>query len=175
MALTQKEKRLKDLDELIERVSEVKSQIPVEEEKSKKSAREENLDPFESSKISFIKKLLAVKKTIQDIQEAKKKGGIKTHDQIAKQQSIRSDVKSLNLLYNNLEALQAKEKRKRRSKLSPEALSERDSILLQFQAQLVSLKTAITKGYANPDLSRDLEQGIGIVSSMDSLTRLDHS
>mmetsp|Transcript_15991 Transcript_15991/g.18075 ORF Transcript_15991/g.18075 Transcript_15991/m.18075 type:complete len:300 (+) Transcript_15991:155-1054(+) len=165
MALTQKDKRLKDLDELLERVSAVKEQIPVEEKKKSKPEKDENLDPFESAKISFIQKLLAVKRNIQEIQDAKQKSSIKTHDQIAKQQGIRSEVKALNILYTNLEGIQGKERRKRRSKLTVEQLEERDNILRQFQAQLVALKTAITKGYANPDLSRDLERGIGIGST----------
>uniref|UniRef100_A0A6S8B106 t-SNARE coiled-coil homology domain-containing protein n=1 Tax=Aplanochytrium stocchinoi TaxID=215587 RepID=A0A6S8B106_9STRA len=157
---SRKEKRLRDIDELLERLSEVQKHMPDENE-GKKKVQGDKMDAFQSVKSSFIAKLLGVKKTIREMQEAQQKVTTKTTDQIAKQQHVRSELKELNNLQKEMEALQSKERRKKKSKLSEQELKERDDILRQFQIQLLNLKQASTKGYinANIDLNADLETG----------------
>lgn len=88
----------------------------------------------------------------------------RSRDQIAQTQQVRTLLKDLSRLFQEMEGLYSKEARKKRSKLGPEELETRTQFLQQFKRELETLKRLASKASSvtgGEEMDLDLETGAG--------------
>jgi syntaxin of plants SYP7 len=136
-----------ELTELIGRLTKIQNQLGGPKSSKAKSGGYNKYDRFMELKDQMIDQLSIIKETFEDIQLMEKTPGSNPRELITAQSKVRTGLATLADEYRELDQEFKKEAKKRRSKLSPEELAQREQILTSIQTEIQRVKEIQRAGF----------------------------
>ncbi len=127
-----------ELISILNKLRKIEKRVGISKEKENK--RSGNIDKFADLKERIETRLEELKTAVADLKRIEKVPGTNPTEVIKQQSKVRSDQALLNDEWKELDTVYRLETRKKRSKLSPEELAERQSILVRLQLEIREIK-----------------------------------
>jgi DNA repair ATPase RecN len=112
-----------------------------------KGKNDGKIDRFSDLKDQMTERLMELKETFEDIQRLEKTPGSNPKELIAAQSKVRTELTALNDDWKELDNNYRNEAKKKRSKLGPEELAQRQQILTTLQIEIQRIKVIQRAGF----------------------------
>lgn len=112
-----------------------------------KGKNDGKIDRFSDLKDQMTERLMELKETFEEIQRLEKTPGSNPKELIGAQSKVRTELTALNNDWKELDNNYRNEAKKKRSKLGPEELAQRQQILTTLQTEIQRIKVIQRAGF----------------------------
>ena len=146
-----------ELVELINKLTKIQQEIGGAPTKIKSLDNDGKLDRFMDIKDQMTERLFNLKENFELIQDLEKQPGTNQRELIIAQSKVRTDLAALNEEWQEMYQVFQKEAKKKRSKMSPEDLAQREQVLKSLQIEIQRIKDIQRAGLVKEYQARELD------------------
>jgi len=146
-----------ELNDLLNKLNKIQAEIGGAKAKIKSYDGDGKVDRFLDLKDQMTERLVNLKENFELIQDLEKQPGSNQRDLIVAQSKVRTDLAGLNEEWQEMYQVFQKEAKKKRSKMSPEDLAQREQVLKSLQIEIQRIKDIQRAGLVKEYQGKELD------------------